>query len=321
MMMIGIDVSKRKFDVVLLEGEKVRRKVFVYDEDSAQALSSWLSGRGIALVDCHVCMEATSTYYERLATGLHAMGATVSVVNPLQIKHFGQSLMVRQKTDSSDALVIAQYCRDQRPPAWRPPAPEVRELQSLVARLESLIGMRTQELNRQHEAQAVAWESIARMLALLEAEIQRVEQLIADHIDHHPGLRTQQQRLCSIPGVGPRLSTYFLAWLPFDRMAGARQAAAFVGVTPRHHESGSSVHGKARMAKLGHRRLRSMLFMPALSAMRHNEAIRRFVTRLQAAGKPRMVIVGAVMRKLVHLMFGVLQSGKHYDPHRALART
>jgi transposase len=104
-------------------------------------------------------------------------------------------------------------------------------------------------------------------------------------------------------------------------MAGAKQAAAFVGVTPRHHESGSSVHGKARMVKLGHRRLRGILFMPALSAMRHNEAIRRFVTRLQTAGKPRMVIVGAVMRKLVHLMFGVLRSGKHYDPNKALART
>jgi transposase len=321
MTVIGIDVSKRKFDVALLEGDKVRRKVFGYDADSARALSTWLSGRRIALADCHVCMEATSTYYERLAEGLHTLGATVSVVNPLQIKRFGESLMVRQKTDSSDALVIARYCRDQGPPAWQPPAPEVRELQSLVARLESLIGMRTQELNRQHEAHAMAQESITRMLALLDAEIQRVEQLITDHIDHHPGLRTQQQKLCSIPGVGPRLSTYFLAWLPFERMAGARQAAAFVGVTPRHHESGSSVHGKARIAKIGHRRLRRMLFMPALSAMRCNEAIRQLVRRLEAAGKPRMVIVGAVMRKLVHLMFGVLQSGQHYDPNRALARS
>jgi transposase len=321
MEIVGIDVSKRKFDVALLEGEKVRRKVFVYDQDSAHALSTWLSGRGIAIAKCHVCMEATSTYYERLAEGLYGLGATVSVVNPLQIKRFGESQMVRQKTDGSDALVIARYCRDQQPPAWQPPAPEVRELQSLVARLESLIGMRTQERNRQHEAHAAARESIARILTLLEAEIERVEQLIADHIDHHPGLRAQQQQLCSIPGVGPRLSTYFLAWLPFARMAGAKQAAAFVGVTPRHHESGSSVHGKARMAKLGHRRLRSMLFMPALSAMRHNQAIRRFVARLQTAGKPRMVIVGAVMRKLVHLMFGVLQSGKHYDPNKALART
>jgi transposase len=317
---MGVDVSKKKFDVALLEGEKVRRKVFVYDAQGPQALLAWLLKRGVAVAQCWVCMEATGSYYERLAEELDAAGVWVSVVNPLQIKRYGQSLLLRHKTDRTDAQLIARFCQQCQPQRWHAPAVEIRELQSLVARLESLIGMRTQELNRQHEVREAARASVERMLEALEVEIARVRKQIEEHIDRHPGLRQQSALLQSIPGVGEGLSSYVMAWLSVERFTDAKQAAAFVGVIPRHHESGSSVHGRSRLSTLGHRRLRRMLFMPAMSAMRCNEALRQFAERLRAAGKRQIVVVVAVMRKLVHLMFGVLKSGRPFDLTRALAK-
>jgi transposase len=317
---VGVDVSKKKFDVALLEGEKVRRKVFAYDAQGPQALMTWLSKQGLAVEGCWVCMEATGSYYERLAEELDAAGVQVSVVNPLQVKRYGESLLLRHKTDRADAQLIARFCRECKPHRWQAPAQEVRELQSLVARLESLVGMRTQELNRRHEAREPARASVERMLEVLEEEIARVKKAIDEHIDRHPGLRQQAALLKSIPGVGDGLSAHFMAWLSLERLTSAKQAAAFVGVIPRHHESGSSVHGREQLSPLGHRRLRRLLFMPAMSAMRCNEALRQFAERLRAAGKRPIVVVVAVMRKLVHLMFGVLKSGQAFDLTRALAR-
>lgn len=317
---VGIDIAKRKFDVVWLSGDKVRNKAFDNTPGGHGSLLTWLKGKGIAPGHCHVAMEATSQYYEGVAEVLFDAGYLVSVVNPLQIKAFGEALLRRQKTDRADAELIARFCAQQRPLAWQPPPKEIRELQRLLARLEAVQEMHVQEQNRRHEAQGVALDSVDRMSAALKDEQKRLEAMIRDHIDRHPGLKDRQDLLRSIPGVGERLSGYFLAWLQAERFDNVRQAVAFIGLSPRHRESGDSVRGKSRLSKLGHSRLRKILYMPAMSAIQSNPAAQALAQRLKESGKSGKVLIVAVMRKLVHWMFGVLKSGEAFDPRLALAK-
>lgn len=319
---VGIDIAKRKFDVLWISAEtgKQRAKVFDNGPGGFKEMLDWLAKYNIVPGASHLAMEATSQYYEALAEALHNAGFTVSVVNPFAIKRFGEALLQRQKTDKADAALIARYCAQCNPRPWSPPLPEVRELQRLVARLDAVKNMLVQEENRRYGSQGVTLESVERVVLLLEEEQKRVEELIRDHIDRHPDLRHQQELLCSIPGVAERTSAYFMAWLPAERFSDVKEAVAFVGLSPKHRESGDSLRGKSKLCKLGHARLRSMLYMPALAAITHNPAARALSERLKQAGKPGKVRVAAVMRKLVHWAVGVMKSGNKFDPQLALAK-
>ena len=310
---VGIDIAKKKFDVAVLLGEKVKSAAFHNTADGFGVFDRWLTKLGLERV--HACMEATGTYGEELALYLHRAGHVVSVVNPAKIKGFAQSELSRTKTDKADAALIARFCRAMRPEVWQPTAPEVKELQSLVRRLESLNDMLTQERNRLPITHGMASASIERTISHLETEIQSTRRLIREHIDQDPDLRGKRDLLESIPGIGPATSAMILAEFgDVARFNEARRMASFCGLTPRHRQSGSSVRGKSMMSKTGSSRIRRALYMPALAAIRYNPVIIAFRTRLLANGKSKMVIVGAVMRKLVHIIFGVLKSGKPFDP-------
>lgn len=324
-MHLGIDVSKRKLNCALLargqDGrEKSRSKVVENTAKGIEALEAWLRANSAPPGACRVCMEATSSYYEAVAEGLHRAGYEVAVVNPLRIKAYGQSLLTRQKTDDADAVLIARFSQGNDMPAWLPPAAEIKELQRLVARLEAVIGMRVAEQTRLHESQGMARESVERLLATLAAEEKALEQAIKDHIDRHPPLRKQQDLLKSIPAVGDKLSAHFLC-LPIERLENAKQAVAFVGLSPQHRQSGSSVRGKSHIAKMGHARMRKMLYMPALSALRCNSVVVEFAKRLKANGKTGKVLVTAVMRKLLQWMFAVVKHQQPFNPSLALAKS
>ena len=315
---VGIDIAKKKFDVAVLLGEKVKSAAFHNTADGFTVFGRWLTKLGLERV--HACMEATGTYGEELALYLHRAGHVVSVVNPAKIKGFAQSELSRTKTDKADAALIARFCRAMRPEAWQPTAPEVKELQSLVRRLESLNDMLTQERNRLPITHGMASASIERTISHLETEIQSTRRLIREHIDQDPQLRGKRDLLESIPGIGPATSAMILAEFgDVARFNEARRMASFCGLTPRHRQSGSSVRGKSMMSKTGSSRIRRALYMPALAAIRYNPVIIAFRTRLLANGKSKMVVVGAVMRKLVHIIFGVLKSGKPFDPAIAAA--
>lgn len=144
---LGIDIAKLKFNVCLInQSGKLRHKVFPNTSTGFEQLMEWLSKQGVRSV--HACLEATGTYGEALSLFLHQAGHTVSVINPAAIKAFAQSRLSRTKTDRVDAELIARFTQAQAPPAWTPLSPEVRELQALVRRLESLIEMRVMEENR-----------------------------------------------------------------------------------------------------------------------------------------------------------------------------
>jgi len=313
---LGIDVSKLKFDACLVrDSGKLRHKGFPNTPAGFGQLSDWLARHRVGRA--HACLEATGAYSEALATYLHEQGHLVSVINPAAIKAYAQSRLSRVKTDKADSTLIAQFCAERRPPPWQPPAAEVRELQALARRLDALREMRQMEANRLDvtAGAAAVRASLVGHLAFLDEEITRTEGLIRSHIDSHPGLREQRDLLLSIPGIGSTTAAKLLGEiLDVKLYEGARQLAAFAGLTPRPHESGSSVRKRARLSKTGAPRLRKALYFPAIVAMHHNPHVRALSERLKERGKCPMQVIGAAMRKLIHIAYGVLKSGRPFDP-------
>lgn len=317
---LGIDVAKAKLDCALrMSDGKTRHKVVPNTPAGFAALRTWLTKQGAEAV--HACMEATGVYWEAVAEFLAGCDTlTVSVVNPAQIKAFGASQMVRTKTDKVDARLIAQFCAERHPAAWQAPSPSEQALRALVLRLDALQTMHTQEINRLQVARPAVEQGIADHLQWLDTEIKRLAKTIHEHIDNDPTLRDKQRLLESIPGVGAHTIAVLLAYqIDPQHFANARQAVAFAGLDPRQHESGASVKGRTRQSKVGHAFLRKALYMPAVATLYRTEWGRHFRQRLAANGKTSMLIIGAMMRKLVHVAYGVIKSGKSFDPamHRA----
>lgn len=313
---LGIDVSKDKLDVALLQAETTYKiATFANEKDGWRRLAKWLKkhkAKGIP-----ACLEATGRYGEGVAYDLHERGYQVSVVNPARIKAYGQSRLSRNKTDRQDAKLIAHFCASQKPTLWTPPSAEIQELQALARRLESLKADRTRELNRQQSGltSETVLADIKAHIDFLDKQIKTIEEAMQKIIDQNPDLCQQQELLTSIPGIGNLTAAKFIAEVPdVTRFDSASQLAAYAGLTPRSHQSGSSISRPARLVKTGNSRFRTTFYMPALSAMRFNPIVQDLVSRLEKNGKHRMTIVGAVMRKLVHLAFGVLKTKRPFDP-------
>ena len=312
---VGIDVSKDKLDVALLRAPgKFRDKVVGNNRKGFEELRAWLAKHGIT--QAHICMEATGSYWEELAEFLADAGFAVSVVNPMLVKKYGESLGERNKTDRVDARVIAKFCAERVPQRWQAPSKAMRGLRALVRRREALVGLRTEELNRRDSASdPLVLSSIGSVIAHLDKQIELIERQIRDHIDGDPTLKSQCELLNSVPGIGAVTSAMLLSYYGGDqaRFSSSKQAVAFAGLDPCLRESGTSVKGRPRISKKGHAGIRATLYMPAVSAMRTSWG-KTFADRLKAAGKPGLVVVGAVMRKLVSIAFGVLKSGKPFNP-------
>ncbi len=318
---LGIDIAKLKFNVCLVQHSgKLKHKVFPNSEPGFEQLREWLSKQGVERVDA--CLEATGTYGEALSLFLHQAGHPVSVINPAAIKAFAGSRLSRTKTDRVDAELIARFCQAQEPSAWTPLPAEVRELQALVRRLESLTEMRVMEENRLSSGITVdsVRESVEELLHHLNAQIKRTEKLIREHIDHHPRLKQQSELLDSIPGIAESTAALLLAEMTdITQYRSARQVAAYAGLVPRERQSGTSLRGRTRLSKIGNARLRKALYFPAVTALRCSPFFQQWADGLLKRGKSKLSVICAVMRKLIHLAYGVLKHGKEFDPQWAKA--
>jgi transposase len=316
---LGIDISKLKFNVCLInQGGKLKHKLFPNTATGCEQLRQWLSRQGVHSV--HACLEATGTYGDSLSLFLHEAGHTVSVINPAATKAFAQSSLSRTKTDRVDAELIARFCLSQAPPAWTPLPQEVRELQALVRRLESLIEMRVMEENRLASGISVdsVRQSVEELLTHLNTQIKRTEELIHKHINRHPTLKEQSELLDSIPGIAQTTAALLLSEITdIKQYRSARQVAAYAGLVPRERQSGTSLRGRTRLSKIGNARLRRGLYFPAITALRCSPFFQAWAEGLRKRGKSKMSVICAVMRKLVHLAYGVLKSGKEFDPQWA----
>ncbi|GGY71166.1 IS110 family transposase [Pseudoduganella albidiflava] len=317
---VGIDVSKSKLDIALLVNGKLKSKVFPNSRDGYAELGKWLKNQGVTLDLVHVCMESTGVYSEPAALALVDLGLKVSVVNPASVKGFGQSLIIRNKNDKADAAVIARYCAAIQPALWQAPSPEQRQLRAWNEHLASLKDIRQQQANRIEALEFANQGEVAAHakthLKWLDKEIKQLENDIDDHIDRHPDLQRDAELIESIPGLGRGTAAKVLGRVgDLRRFGSAKELAAYIGVTPRQRQSGSSIRGRTTISRMGCRDLRAALYMPAMTAIRKNPLLSEFANRLESSGMAKMAVIAAVMRKLVHQMYGVVRSGKPFDPN------
>lgn len=320
---VGIDVAKQKVDLYAVNNGKGKSKVFDNTHAGHKDTQNWLRERGFVPAQTHVCMEATGPYSESLATALVSGGWKVSVVNPARIKGFAQGELVRNKTDRADAALLARFCAAMKPSLWEPPPTAFRQLRGWVDRLQALKDMRQQEMNRIEALEASEQPDVLAHVNThviwLDNEIAKLARDIDDHIDRHPELKADAELIASIPGVGKTTVAKVLAYAgDVRRFDSAKALAAFIGLSPRQRQSGTSVRGRTMMSRAGHKALRHALYMPGLVARRHNKALKIFGDRLSAAGLAPKAVIGAVMRKLAHFIYGVIKSGKPFDLKKAM---
>jgi len=310
---LGIDISKKTFDAALLIDKKNKNKKFDNASKGFHELNRWLKANKVGTA--HVCMEATGSYGLKLAQYLYENQFKVSIVNPARVKGFAQSKLCRVKTDKADSELIAHFCKVMNPDLWQPTPLHIKELQDLVNRLESLIANKTQETNRLEKGlSALVEANVKSHITFLNQQIKEMEKLIAAHIKSHNDLSDQYILLTSIPGVGEKTITIVLAFLSnVQKFDSAKQMVAFVGLNPKPRQSGTSVRGTSRISKTGDADLRRAFYMPAIVSLKFNPIIKDFTERLSRAGKSKMVIVVAAMRKLLHIIYGVLKNNTPFN--------
>jgi transposase len=323
MFYLGVDVSKAKLDCLLLDSTtgKVKSKSIQNTNAGFKQLIEWLAEKKAP--NAHVIMEPTGVYHEPAALALTDAGLTLSLVNPAQLRQFAQGLGVKSKTDKADSSVLARYGETLKPEAWQPPSKSARHLKALLARRDAVADDLQREQNRQEAIEFAVSpdevkQSIIQSISFLKAELKRLEETIKEHIDSDPDLRGKKTLLETIPGVGERVSSNLTALFAAKTFNSAEQLAAYLGLVPVQWESGTSVRGRPRLSKAGPAHLRKLLYMPAVVARQHNPHLKAFGDRLLAKGKTKMAVIGACMRKLAHLCFGVVQTGRPYNPNYAV---
>ena len=312
----GIDVSKKKLDVMLLAQEKFHYKVVDNSNDGVIFLQEWIKSKLEKDAFVHFCMEATNVYHELLAFSLlENKNFKVSVVNPRIVKSFAKSL-VKTKNDKTDAKILAEFCKERNPRPFSPQSKERRELRDLSRLMDNLVELRIMQKVR---LQTFNTEAAARVvkatLNSIDNTIAETEEEIKYYYNTYPELHKEYELLNSIPSFGKRVSNVLISEIYKDEygMYNSKRLTAFFGLEIREMESGSSVWSKPRITKFGNPRVRNMLYMAALVAIRHNAKMSDFYLRLVNKGKPKKLALIAVARKLLVVACAILNSQKPYE--------
>ena len=312
----GIDVSKKKLDVMLLVQEKYHYKVVENSNDGVIFLQEWIKSKLEKDAFVHFCMEATNVYHELLAFSLlENKNFKVSVVNPRIVKAFAKSL-VKTKNDKTDAKILAEFCKERNPRPFSPQSKERRELRDLSRLMDNLVELRIMQKVR---LQTFNTEAAARVvkatLNSIDNTIAETEEEIKYYYNTYPELHKEYELLNSIPSFGKRVSNVLISEIYKDEygMYNSKRLTAFFGLDVREMESGSSVWSKPRITKFGNPRVRNMLYMAALVAIRHNTKMSDFYLHLVNKGKPKKLALIAVARKLLVVACAILNSQKPYE--------
>ncbi|MGD0075542.1 MAG: IS110 family transposase [Candidatus Binataceae bacterium] len=307
---VGIDVSKEWLDVGVWPGAQSLRV-----GNDAAGLSQ-LTKRLHALGPRAVVLESSGGLEALAASELHAAGFTVAVVNPRQVREFARSLGTLGKTDRLDAVVLAQFAQSShsngRLVPMRLAEPAQAELKALVARRRQLFGMLVAESNRRERAPKVVRKSVVQTIKGLKRALAAVEEQLKQTLASAPAQQAKARLLTAVPGVGPQLGATLLAELPELGQLGRRQIASLVGVAPHPHESGK-FKGR-RMIWGGRAHVRTMLYMAALSAVRHNPPLRAHYQALLERGKAKKLALVACMRKLLVTLNAILRDSTSWRP-------
>lgn len=315
----GIDVSAQEL-VVMVErgGRRESPRSFPNTASGQQQLRRDLATAGRKV---RVCLEATGLYGLDVALLLQSDARfEVMVANPRAVKHFAQALFQRSKNDRLDAGVLLEYAARMPYQAWQPPSRAALELTAVTRRLQTLTELATAEKNRGHALAATAASSavvvadLKRSLRAIEKAQTRLVRAALEIIAGDAGLQRRFQLLRTLPGVGEISALQLLGELVLiPANADVRQWVAYAGLDPREYSSGSSLQKRPRISKVGNRHIRRALYMPALTAAHHHPVWRAYYQHVQAAGKCKMVALVAVMRKLLHAIFGMFKHDEAFD--------
>jgi transposase len=303
---VGIDVAKDRLDVAV----RPSGEAFVVERNAAglEALAERLK----RLAPHLVALEATGGFETVAAAALAGAGLPVVIVNPAQIRAFAKAIGQRAKTDPIDAAVIAHFAEATRPEPRPLPDAETRLLADLVTRRRQIIDMIGAERQREKRATPRLQKSIARLVRALEKELASVDGDLDDAVRGSPAWREKEDLLASVPGIGPTIARTLIAELPELGGLSRKQVAALAGLAPFTRQSGQwrgrSFIGGGRGA------VRTALFMGAMVAKRHNPVLKAFFDRLVAAGKPKMVALIAVARKLITILNAIVRDQKPWQP-------
>lgn len=307
---VGIDVAKDRLDVCIRpDGEHfaVLRNGAGIEE---------LSERLKRLAPRLVAVEATGGFETVVAAGLAAAGLPVVVVNPAQVRAFAQALGKRAKTDPIDASVIAHFVEATKTQPRPLPDAMTQALADLVARRRQIVEMMAAEGQRERRMTGKRLKkSIARLRKALEKELAELDSEIGDHVRGSPAWAEKEDLLASVPGVGPVIARTLIAELPELGALDRRSVAALAGLAPWTRQSGQW-RGKSFIGG-GRKSVRRVLFIAAMVAARHNPALKAFRDRLVAAGKPKLVALIAVARKLLTILNAILRDKQPWQPQNA----
>ena len=318
----GVEVSAERLRAGLeREGVPRVQREFPNTPAGHEALVRWLAAPGRTL---RVVMEATGLYGLDLALRLEAEPSVeLMVANPRAVRHFALALMKRSKNDPIDTEVLVEFAQRMPFHRWVRPSVSALTLHALARRLESLTEMHAAEKNRRHAAKlspalpAAVVHDLERSLRSLERAVNRLTRETVEVIAQDPDLKLRYQLLLSACGIGPTSAVQILAQLAvLSGSLDVRQWVAQAGLDPRQYASGSSVHKKTCISKTGNRHLRRALYMPALVAIRHEPHLRAFYLHLVTRGKAKMQALVAVMRKLLHAIFGMFKHQQPFDGTR-----
>jgi transposase len=303
---VGIDVSKDRLDIAVRPGGEA----FVVERNAAGL--ERLVARLRDLSPHLVALEATGGFETIAAAALAAANVPVVVVNPAQVRAFAHALGKRAKTDPIDAMVIAHFAEATKPQPRPLPDETTRLLADLVARRRQIVEMMAAEGQRDRRlTNKRLKKSIARLRKVMEKELAELDQEIHDQVRGSPVWAEKENLLASVPGVGPIIARTLIAELPELGQLGRKQIAALAGLAPFTRQSGKwrgrSFIGGGRTA------IRTALFMGAMVARRHNPVLKAFFERLVAAGKPRMVALIAVARKLLTILNAIVRDNRPWQ--------
>ena len=265
-------------------------------------------------------VEPTGIYHEFLVQFLNQHQATIYLVNPSMVRKFAAGMGILSKNDLIDADMLTRYGllrRNLLP--YQPEAQEISDLKSLLNRLDTLERDLRRELNRQEKVSKSSTihrlekQSIRRTVRYLEAEIKRFKKHIGEAIKSTASLQKDYELLLTIPGIGAKTAWAMLVTLRSRRFASAPEVASYLGLNPIEKQSGTTRYRRPRLSKAGNGRFRQALYFPAMVATRKNPDIKAQYDRLLAADKTKMCALGAAMRKLVHICYGVLKHQRPYE--------
>ena len=314
---VGIDVAKGKLDVVLRLNERTLYQVFANTKDGFAALDAWLRSFELTPCQVRVCLEATGSYSDAISQDLFTRGYLLCVLNPAVLVDYRRSQKTRSKTDKLDAHLLAHYAQGHEPRPYVPLPDAILTLRALLHRRDALQQMLRQERNRLHAGRMTQTieQRMRTHIELLQDEFKTTEREIKAHLKAHPDLLTTWQRLQTIPGIGWLSAARLLAHLgDIARFPKVGSLVSLAGLSVKDHQSGTSVRGRSQIDRQGRKDLRQAMYMCALVAKRCSAEMRAWAQHLTDQHKARKVVIVAVIRKLLHIVYGVWKSGQEYQP-------